>query len=103
MGPQSGSCGYRAPPRSSAQYRPLQWVHSLVAVVIATTNQAGVDDEWLQWVHSLVAVVILLVHGPGHTPAVVASMGPQSGSCGYSSRRTWRRRRCLRFNGSTVW
>ncbi len=36
----------------------LQWVHSLVAVVMHHDNQLGIGDDWLQWVHSLVAVVI---------------------------------------------
>ncbi len=36
----------------------------------------------LQWVHSLVAVVIRPT-GPGQGQEEKASMGPQSGSCGY--------------------
>ncbi len=59
--------------------QPLQWVHSLVAVVILQAD-GGVDvaKKRLQWVHSLVAVVI--------QPLVEFVLGDTSG-----------------FNGSTVW
>src|SRR5579871_3396918 len=60
----------------------LQWVHSLVAVVIVYAALAWQPGGPLQWVHSLVAVVIrqqALVA----TTRIGASMGPQSGSCGY--------------------
>ncbi len=177
MGPQSGSCGYQSPHQdpAAAKGQPLQWVHSLVAVVmdlaaladlaeewlqwvhslvavvmagrLDTTqplifllqwvhslvavvmhhdNQLGIGDDWLQWVHSLVAVVIR--SQPRSTRLTgLASMGPQSGSCGYNmplasvslpDKLQWVHslvavvmRSALqmaansssRFNGSTVW
>ncbi len=62
MGPQSGSCGYEAGGKYDLVPSLLQWVHSLVAVVIAAQGEQG----------------------PGGSGA---SMGPQSGSCGYPSLR----------------
>ncbi len=58
MGPQSGSCGYFLVERDLSVLWQLQWVHSLVAVVIGSRAA-----PWAA------------------RPA--ASMGPQSGSCGY--------------------
>ncbi len=58
MGPQSGSCGYLHRAVGAAEVHRLQWVHSLVAVVMA---QPAV----------------------GSRATAGASMGPQSGSCGY--------------------
>ncbi len=62
MGPQSGSCGY-------------------LGVHPDTAAEAGE----LQWVHSLVAVVMELLGYWANIPRL-ASMGPQSGSCGYLRR-----------------
>ncbi len=86
MGPQSGSCGYTwylsAAILASMM---LQWVHSLVAVVIVTDGLLQGED-----------VVASMgpqsgscgygVAGTGRDAAGVASMGPQSGSCGYRPR-----------------
>ncbi len=109
MGPQSGSCGYW-PAGTGARPRPvLQWVHSLVAVVIGGGHPRPTRRRPLQWVHSLVAVVIVLTGSSPTTGAALqwvhslvavviaarlrvfdgvprASMGPQSGSCGYGAR-----------------
>ncbi len=58
MGPQSGSCGYVNEYVRRRRRRKLQWVHSLVAVVILDfIFKTDTTEE--------------------------ASMGPQSGSCGY--------------------
>src|SRR5579871_3155718 len=94
MGPQSGSCGYSPTPKRSKPIIPLQWVHSLVAVVMAVHR---VD----------IRRVCDASMGPqsgscGYIPPwktnvlpVVASMGPQSGSCGYGALRT-KLKNCLR-------
>ncbi len=59
MGPQSGSCGYSGSvARIPFGYTALQWVHSLVAVVISRRKTRDGIPVALQWVHSLVAVVI---------------------------------------------
>src|SRR5579871_3766184 len=83
MGPQSGSCGYPIhPPSLIRATSVLQWVHSLVAVVITRSPSSVMVVSGLQWVHSLVAVVILVFRA-SNVKHVWASMGPQSGSCGY--------------------
>ncbi len=103
MGPQSGSCGYTASRSScTAATTMLQWVHSLVAVVMAEGEIFDAGVIKLQWVHSLVAVVIprQRLIPRLHLPA---SMGPQSGSCGYPGAGAGVLISRVGFNGSTVW
>ncbi len=103
MGPQSGSCGYRRDQASRALVEAqLQWVHSLVAVVITRSPSSVMVVSGLQWVHSLVAVVILVFRA-SNVKHVWASMGPQSGSCGYGRKLRPLFFGCICFNGSTVW
>ncbi len=58
MGPQSGSCGYRRLLYELSPAAKLQWVHSLVAVVMEMVLERRILPKELQWVHSLVAVVM---------------------------------------------
>ncbi len=83
MGPQSGSCGYMGIVGDKAKDVMLQWVHSLVAVVIPDEPAKQTEDEAASMGPQSGSCGYHHHHAQHELPDL-ASMGPQSGSCGYS-------------------